>query len=790
MDEYHYIYTFLGLVFAAVSSVALLIWEMLKSQLRFKAICENSGSLVIIGKALSGKHGKIYDIEIVGCNEVYARHLGKNVDDVIGMRITRDFFDGVEPEWLDLVRDVVSTRESRQIEFSYAPRGKRYSGSIFSLSSIRKRCCFIIEDKTAEYKRKCELARVRNMMDMILEMSGIAMWEWNLQTDNINIINASTKIVAEYKQQDINLNDLMEKIHPDDRLNLIAFKNNLPAENRPASPAEYRMKDRQGEWRWFQAVAVKVNYSEANSSESLIGVAFDIDSLKRSQLKVEKISKEFEINQKWLMFSLQQSRTGYCRWDVETDEFYLSDNFWQSVCGLTPEEEASRKSPRTIREFQDLMVVENPIEVDNFMDSVRTGYPDEISFRCSFSFVPDRCLEVRTNVLERDGQGRAKVMSAFIIDISEMRKKEDALRAAMEAADEANKAKGRFLAVMSHEIRTPLNAIIGFSSMLQNSDIPGRLKSYAESIRNSGEMLLYLINDLLDLAKIESSKMELKFEPVNLFDLLHEIKGMFDFKVKSRNLFLDLHCDVHLPKFNMDPRRIQQVLVNLIGNAVKFTNEGGITVDVSAKPLESFRPETDASSLYRLVISVTDTGMGIREEDCERIFNPFEQAARNHRNYVDGTGLGLAICRNLVQLMGGTLTVKSKEGRGSSFIAVFNEIEAATGLSSYRSIKKVLPGEHVEADETDESIDMSTIPGEVIDGIHSTFGDCFANMMTGLHVKSARTLIKDLNRWMKDNNAYEIKEIVDLLQQAVNDYDVTKVRRIVSLLVKRSDEND
>lgn len=787
MSDYQVIGIVIGALISVCLAAGLLLWQMFISQLRFQAICENSGNMIVVGKAITGKGGKITDIELVGCNEVYARHLDSSVEDITGRRIVRDFFDGDEPDWLDVVRESISTHESRHLEFTYDPLGTRYSGSVLCLSPIRKRCCFIMDEISDAYKRKSELLKVRNLMDSVLEMSGVGMWQWHLKSNTITVLKAIFKLAVPHDRQELSLRELLLIIHPDDRKAVLSMKATLPEKGKASSPVEFRMDDRMGGWHWFQAVAVKTGENAEGKPDSLVGVVFDVDSLKRSQLKVEQISKEFEINQKWLMYSLQQSRTGYCRWDVKTDKLYHSDNFWLSVGGMTPEEEARQNIPDTMTEFKDLIVAEDPERLMRMIESVYSGYPEEFSFRCHFSFLPDKLLEVRTSVLERDDEGKAKVMSTFIIDITEMLHHEEVLRAAVKEADEANRSKGRFLAMMSHEIRTPLNAIIGFSSILKGADISGQLQSYADSIKSSGEMLMGLINDLLDLAKIESAMMELRLEPVSIPQLLTELKGMFALKIKAKQLYFNLNCDQNLPMFNLDGKRVQQVLVNLTGNAVKFTSQGGITLTVVAEPCENSVVYPGIPILYRLIISVRDTGEGISKEDFERVFNPFAQGVNNQNSFVEGTGLGLAICKNLIELMGGTITLESELGSGSNFTVILERVEPSGITAATPAIDEALAAAPINPEIVDV---FEEIPPHVFDAIFARFGPQFVQMQNGMHVQSAHRLVSEMNQWVNDNNAYQVKDLLDALRQAVDDFNVTEVKRIVRVFVGQRGGNE
>lgn len=259
-----------------------------------------------------------------------------------------------------------------------------------------------------------------------------------------------------------------------------------------------------------------------------------------------------------------------------------------------------------------------------------------------------------------------------IDDVTERVRIEE-LEIAKEKAEAANKAKSVFLANMSHEIRTPLNAVTGFSELLSSLVTDPRKKSYLKSIKTAGKTLLLLINDILDLSRIEAERMALFYEPVSLRLVLDEIGQILKMKITKKNLQFTIDVDKDLPRALMlDETRIRQVLLNLAGNAVKFTDRGYIRITVK----KSFK--TDDRRKVDLTITVEDTGIGIREEDREAIFESFKQRYGQSARKYGGTGLGLTISKKLVEMMGGRITVKSEWGVGSTFEISLNGVLSAT----------------------------------------------------------------------------------------------------------------
>ena len=263
--------------------------------------------------------------------------------------------------------------------------------------------------------------------------------------------------------------------------------------------------------------------------------------------------------------------------------------------------------------------------------------------------------DLRENVARLDEHNRELMQENAQLENAIFQANDMALK-----AESASHTKSQFLADMSHEIRTPMNAVLGMASMMEGTQLTAEQREFIEIIRTSGETLIDLINDILDFSKIEAGRVDLECIPLRPKNLVNETINLLRLKAEDRGLTLTGNVESAVPAVLAgDPTRIRQILINLVGNAIKFTHEGGISINVRLESAEDIK--------VRLIFSVTDTGIGIPKDRIDRLFRPFSQVdASTTRNY-GGTGLGLAISSRLSELMNGRMWVESTQGKGSTF---------------------------------------------------------------------------------------------------------------------------
>jgi two-component system sensor histidine kinase/response regulator len=435
----------------------------------------------------------------------------------------------------------------------------------------------------------------------------------------------------------------LEAVHPEDRERVNAYIEKH-GRGKVEFSQEYRIQWPDGTIRWVRDRVYPVK-DESGEIHRIVGVTDDITERKRAEDALKETNA--------LLNTLVQAIP---------DVVYVKDNQGRNLLVNRAYEELVNLSQGEMIGKPDEQILPARLAAQcrrSDEDVMKQGQP----VRCEELSITEKGEEVFFETIKApllDDRGNMLGLVGVSRDITERKRAEGMLTKAKEQAEEANRLKSQFLANMSHEIRTPMNAIIGMTDIVLDTDLTDEQRDYLSTVKHSARALLELLNDILDLSKIEADKIEL--ETID-FDLRVTVEGVADTLArKAGEKGLELACMIHhqVPsRLRGDPGRLRQILMNLAGNAVKFTDRGEVVISVEVEQ------ETDEKAW--LLVSVSDTGMGISQEKQERIFESFTQADGSTTRKYGGTGLGLSICKRLVELMGGQIGLESQPGKGSRF---------------------------------------------------------------------------------------------------------------------------
>ena len=511
----------------------------------------------------------------------------------------------------------------------------------------------MITDITERNQIAVALQKSETSLADVIKGTNVGTWEWNIQTGEAVMNERAAQIIGCTLDElsPISIETWNSRIHPDDFKALRELQMTHFRGNSETLHAELRLKHKSGDWIWVLDRGSVTRRSEDGTALFMHGTFMDITERKLTEENLRTSNKHnriFTENAIEIVWTMNQSGA----------LTYVSPSV-EKVMGYT-QEEALQMS------FADFLTPESLSKVTeslrNSLASIQAGQIPEDFHAELEQICKDGTLiwaDVRvSNIIDSNGNFVEKLGMSY--DITELKHQALALEQARDAADAANRAKSEFLAMMSHEIRTPMNGILGMSSMLMESDLTPEQHDYAGIVSRSGEHLLVLINDILDFSKIESGNLELEQIDFNLQHILDDINRLLAYRAKDAGLELTYRIEPAVQIFLQgDPGRVRQVVTNLVGNALKFTEKGSVTVTASLV--------SDQDGTATIKFSICDTGIGIPESRLAAIFAPFTQVDASTTRKYGGTGLGLAISKQLVELMGGEIGVTSEEGKGSTF---------------------------------------------------------------------------------------------------------------------------
>lgn len=449
------------------------------------------------------------------------------------------------------------------------------------------------------------------------------------------------------------------------------------------TPFEGTLKRISGEKIPLMISLGKANLSSSTAKEFLL-IASDISQQK-------EVERQLLDKENLLRDSQSLANTGIFRWEPKTGKAFWTDQLYK-ILGLNPQKaEASDNLLKSLIFTEDLPLLENA-----YQEAQNTLKPYKVDFRIRRADTHELAWLRAIGQIEYDQYGLPALTSGVMQDVTDLKRTELALISAKDEALKSSQAKSEFLAHMSHEIRTPMNAIMGMAELLRETKLTDDQEYYIKIFCKAGEVLMALINDILDLSKIEAGEVSIENIPFDLVKMMTDIQDMMKPRALEKGLGYSYEIAKGInPQLMGDPNKLRQVLINLVSNSIKFTDRGQIRVMVSKNPTKK----------DSLMISVSDSGVGIAPSKQHLIFQKFSQADSSITRKYGGTGLGLAISKSLVELMGGQIWFKSREGVGTTFFFTVPQREQIYSVLTQKPVPMQTPALDFKPSEIEKSRD-------------------------------------------------------------------------------------
>lgn len=519
------------------------------------------------------------------------------------------------------------------------------------------------------------LDEAQKSLNRIIESADVGTWEWDVETDGLRIGGRYAEMLG-YTTEELGLPStemFRNLVHPDDMELLDAsevadFHQTLDG-SEPVREHELRMRHKNGSWKWvLSRSAVTERFSDGRH-KVVVGIHLNVTDRKR-------LEDELRSNQLFMLQVMEGSISAITVLDEEGTITYANAEA-ERVLGMGLSAIKGRKYDAPVWGIK--TPDGQPMDPDNlpFRKALAKGSPVR-DIRMAIEWPNGKRQILSVNAAPyRDAKGKTLIITSFV-NITEEIMKTELLEMALNDARAASKAKSSFLANMSHEIRTPLNGVLGMAEILDGLITKPREKEMIRTIRASGEMLLIVLNEILDMSKIEAGKMELETVPFVPSEIVSNIEPLHRLRAEEKGIEFDVLTSKGADLVWLgDQFRIQQILNNLLSNAIKFTESGTVSLSMS---IREGKP---------LVIEVRDTGIGMTPAQVDRVFLSFEQAEGGTTRRFGGTGLGMAIVRNLIDLMGGEITIKSAPEQGTT-------MRVSVPLSLAPAMSDVVPRETVD----------------------------------------------------------------------------------------------
>ncbi|MCK6399809.1 PAS domain S-box protein [Thauera aminoaromatica] len=627
---------------------------------------------------------------LIDANDTFLKIMGYSRQEVDAHQLTWQTF--TPPEYIETsIAEMESFRANGRVgpyEKEYLRKDGSRQWFVFAGSALdENRCVEYCIDVSGQKRAESALAESEERLRLALQATNLGLYDLNVQSGEA-LVNAEYAAMLGYAPETfVETNAAwIERIHPDDREITARAYADYVAGRTAQYRVEFRQKTRDGDWKWILSLGKIVAFDDAGKPLRMLGTHTDITERKRAEASVAQHARELERGRQALLSVLQdqrraetslrqlalaveQSPESIVITNLSAEIEYVNAAFLATT-GYTREQVIGRnprilQSGRTPRATYDAIWAALTAEQTWKGELVNRKASGE--YYVEFAHIaplrqPDgrisHYVAVKEDITEKKRLGEELDRHRHHLeDLVTQRTAE--LAQARQQAEAASQAKSAFLANMSHEIRTPMNAIIGLTHLLRKDGVTPQQDGRLEQIEASGRHLLGLINDILDLSKIEAGKLDLALEDFHLSAVLDHVASLIRPSAQSKGLHIELDGDAVPTWLRGDPMRLRQCLFNLAGNAVKFTERGSIVL--RAKLLK------DGAEGLQVRFEVEDTGIGVTPAQGQRLFHVFQQAEVGTTRKYGGTGLGLALTRNLAQMMGGEAGMDSIPGEGSTF---------------------------------------------------------------------------------------------------------------------------
>jgi PAS domain S-box-containing protein len=599
-------------------------------------------------------------------NDEAQKHNRRPKEEMLGNRYM-DMWPGIEKtELFAVIKNCLENLIPSHLETEYFFADGSSSWFEFSSQPVKEGVLIFSVDITDKKRSEKKMERLVNRLDLATSSSGIGIWDWDIKHDVLVWDQQMYKLYGQTYEISAKAYEIwLSAIHPDDREWSDEFSRKA-LRGEIEYNTEFRVIWPDGSIHWLKANG-QVFWNEDGQPGRMLGINYDF---------TDRVKTEEELKQSERMYKYLFEHNPLPMWiyDLETLDFvevneaavqkygYSRDEFLQmTIKDIRPEEDHERLLAN-IAETTDTIASSGPWRHRN-----KKGEIIDVEIVSHAINYRDKMARM---VLVNDITQK-KIAEEELKELNESLEHMISERTSQLAA--ANRAKSDFLANMSHEIRTPMNAILGYSELLSGLVKNNTEKTYVTSIKSSGKTLLTLINDILDLSKIEAGRLELEYDFVNTESFFSDFQKIFEFKISEKNIRFVTSISKNTPGYiYIDGVRLRQVMLNLLSNAVKFTEEGEILLEVSVENFRHHDKGEQMETMVDLIIKVKDSGIGIDKEYQKEIFGSFYQVKGKMSR--GGTGLGLAITQRLVQMMKGTIDIDSMPGEGSTFTVTVRDI--------------------------------------------------------------------------------------------------------------------